>query len=366
MKIKILDGARTIIENPHSRHGYFGWPSIARLQSGALAVVCSGYRCDHVCPFGKLVMALSFDDGKTYTGAFPLIDTPLDDRDGGIAVFGDQGVIVTSFNNTVAAQRGWNPLPTDSQDPNYKRNQFFNAYLDTVAPEDEERYLGAEFRLSFDGGKTFGPIFRSPVTSPHGPAVLPDGTLLWVGRTFSEDDRFRADSGVLAYRIQPDGRMDYVGRIPAVSCGHEKTDLCEPHVLPLPDGRLICHLRSEGGIPFTLFQSESPDSGRTWSEPRQLLAANGGAPAHLTLHSSGTLLSVYGYRQTPYGILGMASDDLGQTWESEFRLWEGVSGDLGYPCSVELADGSLLTVFYAKDTPEGPAVIKQIHWAIET
>ena len=167
MNIRIIEEARTIIENPAGRHDYFGWPSVARLQRGELAVVCSGYRCGHVCPFGKAVMALSFDEGKTYTGAWPVIDTPLDDRDAGIVPFGKNGVIFTSFNNTREAQRNWNPVE-DGQEPALRRrNAYYNAYLDTVTDEEEKKYLGATYRLSFDGGKTFGEILISPVTSPR-------------------------------------------------------------------------------------------------------------------------------------------------------------------------------------------------------
>lgn len=354
MKIRIRENAKTILSNPHSKHGYFGWPTVIRLQNGSLAVVCSGYRCGHICPFGKLVMATSDDEGDTWTGAFPLIDTPLDDRDGGICAFGETGVMVTSFNNSIAAQRAWNP-----------ENAYYNAYLDTLTAADEETYLGSQFRLSFDGGKTFGPIFRSPVTSPHGPTQLHDGTLLWVGRVFSADDSFGENSSVHAYAVHADGHMEFRGAVPAADMG-TRVDLCEPHAIELPDGRLLCHIRSERGYDFSTFQTESADGGRTWSTPIPLLPEYGGAPAHLLLHSSGILISAYGYRQPPYGIRLMLSADYGRTWQKDVPLFtDGVSGDLGYPATVELKDGSLLTVFYAKDEPDGPAVIKQIGWQIE-
>ena len=365
MNVELIGGPRTIISNPHGRHNYFGWPSIARLPGGALAAVCSGYRCGHVCPFGKLVMALSFDEGETWTGAFPLIDTPLDDRDGGIAVFGENGVIVTSFNNTVKAQRDWNPVPTDPGDAYYLRNAYYNAYLDTVTAEEQARYIGAQFRLSFDGGKTFGPIFRSPVSSPHGPVELSDGTLLWVGRRFSEDDSFRPEEDrIRAYRIHADGSMDFVGEVPPLFRNGQPVLFSEPHAVQLPSGELVCHLRSETGVAFSTFQTRSADNGKTWSVPEQLLGEHGGAPAHLLPHSSGVLISAYGYRQPPYGVRLMLSEDGGETWQKDIPLFTGVSSDLGYPCTVELRDGSLLTVFYAAEREGGPCVIQQQRWRL--
>ncbi len=366
MKIRIIEEARTIIENPASHHDYFGWPSVARLPGGELAVVCSGYRCGHVCPFGKAVMAVSFDEGKTYTGAWPVIDTPLDDRDAGIVPFGENGVIFTSFNNTREAQRNWNPVE-DGQAPELRRrNAYYNAYLDAVTDEEEKKYLGATYRFSFDGGRTFGEIRISPVTSPHGPTALRDGSILWVGRAFSEDDSFADKDLIEAWRVDRDGTMEYVGAVPPVYRGENKICACEPHTIELPDGRLLCHFRGERYGYFTTFQTVSLDGGRTWSEPEQLLSQHGGAPAHLCLHSSGVLVSVYGYRTGPlYGIRAMVSEDLGKTWEKDLILWETpVSGDLGYPASVELRDGSLLTVFYAKDREPGAAMIKQMIWKI--
>ena len=100
MKIKLLGQVRTVMSNPDSKHNYFGWPTAVRLQNGKIAVVASGFRLGHVCPFGKTVISYSEDEGETFTYPAPVIDTPLDDRDGGILAYGKSGVIVTSFNNT--------------------------------------------------------------------------------------------------------------------------------------------------------------------------------------------------------------------------------------------------------------------------
>ena len=46
---------------------YCGWPTIARRASGELLVVFSGDRHAHVCPYGKVQIVRSEDDGKTLT-----------------------------------------------------------------------------------------------------------------------------------------------------------------------------------------------------------------------------------------------------------------------------------------------------------
>ena len=350
---EILSEARTILNNPGSPYNYFAWPSIARLKDGRLAVTCSGFRRGHLCPYGQAVMITSGDEGKTWSAAVPIIDTPLDDRDCGVAAFGKNGIVVTSFTNTRAEQRVWNPDDAAIQ-----------AYLDTISDEVEARYLGSTFRMSADGGKTFGDILISPVSSPHGPLELSDGTLLWVGRTYPNAGLPEQNKRIEAWMIDSSGSMTFVGSVPQVYRDGQLVDFWEPHTIELPDGTLLCHIRDDNR--FTVFQTRSVDGGRSWSEPVQLLADRGGSPPHLILHSSGVLICSYGYRNEPYGVRLMLSTDGGQTWKKEVVLWEtDVSYDLGYPATTELKDGTLLTVFYAIDAAENTAVIKQIHWKLK-
>ncbi len=347
MKIELIGSAETIISNPHSKHGYFAWPTVARLQDGKIAVGASGFRIEHVCPFGKAVVSYSFDDGKTYTLPAPVIDTPLDDRDAGICTFGESGVIVTSFNNSADMQRGYN------QD-----NPYVQIYINTITKEDEEKYLGSLFRVSNDCGITFGEIFHSPVTSPHGPTELRDGTILWAGNRFGNEE-----SGIEIVKLNPhNGETEHIGEI---TIDDKKIFLNEPNLIELPDGKLICHIRGENDTMFTTFQSVSTDRGKTWSKPEMLLDETGGAPPHLILLKSGVLISTYGRRKQPYGIMAMVSLDGGQTWEKDLRLFETYgSDDIGYPSTVELDDGTLLTVFYSRKDEDSPCNILQQKWKL--
>ena len=62
----------------------------------------------------------------------------------------------------------------------------------------------------------------------------------------------------------------------------------------------------------------------------------------------------------------MFSKDNGKSWDVGYDIYVNtVSADLGYPSTVELNDGSLLTVFYARREADGPAVIMQQRWKIE-
>ena len=89
MKITKIGATQIIMSNPQSKHNYFAWPTAARLKDGKIAVAASGFRLRHVCPFGKTVASYSVNDGESYTAPEPVIDTVLDDRDGGILAFGE-------------------------------------------------------------------------------------------------------------------------------------------------------------------------------------------------------------------------------------------------------------------------------------
>lgn len=348
MDIKLIGELKTVMSNPDSKHSYFGWPTAVRLRDGKIAVAASGFRMDHICPFGKTVISYSEDDGESFTPPAAVIDTPLDDRDGGIMTFGESGVMVTSFNNTTAFQRECAKGRGDA-DRNY-----INSYLDTVSPEAEAKYLGSTFKFSNDCGKTFGELHISPITSPHGPVELPDGRILWVGRTFSCDDSMLSDDKIKAYIVNLDGSMEFVGEIDSIPAGEDGVAplSCEPHAIVLEDGTVLVHIRVQiagGNVMFTIYQTESHDFGKTWSTPRQILDKRGGAPSHLFKHSSGMLIATYSYRCQPCGIKAMFSRDNGKTWDTnpDCYLFRSGNHDLGYPSTVELADGSLLTVFYA-------------------
>lgn len=350
VNVKLIGSSKVIMSNPEGHHPYFAWPTIARLQNGKLVVGASGYRVEHICPFGKAVISFSDDEGETYSEPKAVIDTVLDDRDAGLCVFGENGLIVTSFNNTIEFQR-----------ENMPQTQECFDYINSVSKEDEAEALGITFRVSTDCGETFGRIYKSPVSSPHGPIQLNDGRILWVGRVLG------SDNGLEAYIIDPEnGNATLQGKISVA--GFEHLNFYEPYATQLPDGKIVCHLRvqNEDESIFTLFQTVSYDNGKTWSPVRQIIKDDSGAPSHLYLHSSGVLISAFSRRTPTYGIRVILSSDGGETWSDEFSLYKNYcSDDIGYPATVELDDGSLLTVFYARETEDPPAVIMQQRWKIE-
>ena len=334
--------------------GYFGWPTVTRMEDGTLIVSSSGLRNYHVCPFGRTVICTSTDDGRTWTSPRVVNDTPLDDRDSGIISLGGRSLLVTWFS---VDARGATPSEYENglspQDA-----ERWQQGLANMTDEATERFGGSWVRTSDDGGLTWDEPVRVAVSSPHGPNRLANGDLVYLGKTVASDEIGKVmNGGSIGLIRSSDGGRSWTpqGSVPLpegvdVECFHE------PHVVELSDGRLLGLVRYDpnhhdygnrqpGQTDFQMCQSFSSDGGKTWS--RAAVMDFYGSPPHLLRHSSGVLIVSYGYREQPYGIRAMLSLNDGETWCYDYVLRDdGPHPDLGYPSSVELDDGSILTVYY--------------------
>ena len=331
---------------PGERFGYFGWPSIARLDDGTLIVASSGLRTQHICPWGKTVLHHSTDDGQTWSPSVVLNNSPLDDRDAGVISLGGQRRLVSWFTSDtrqyVEGCKSW--LGEDEV-------AGWEETLATWSDALVKRWLGSWIRVS-DDGATWGPPIRVPLSTPHGPIRLADGRLLYLGKASAHMDKGKIQAAVSK---NDGGPWRVIGSVP-LGPGVKPVNCHEPHVVELPSGKLVGLIRVEalakevpdrGLLNFSLFQTDSADGGRTWTRARPTGVY--GSPPHLLRHSSGTLVCVYGYRKKPFGQRAMLSRDGGRTWAADWIIRaDGPDGDLGYPASVELPGGEVLTIYYQK------------------
>ena len=106
-----------------------------------------------------------------------------------------------------------------------------------------------------------------------------------------------------------------------------------------------------------LWETYSDDNGHTWVElyPTPLW----GFPPHLLQLSDGRVLCTYGYRRPPFGQRACISND-GITWNRADEIIlrdDAFNKDLGYPASVELEPGIVLSVYYQPDPADGPQIM---------
>ena len=356
-----------ICRRPDSVFGYFGWGSVARLDAHTLVAACSGERMNHVCPFGKTEIFYSRDDGRTWSPPVVVNNTVLDDRDAGIVSLGGDRLLLSWFNHPLRYC-----LPAaDASD-----EALYAAYAALAEPLDRCEQ-GSHIRLSFDRGLSWTPAQKLEVSSPHGPCVLSDGTILYLGKVMYSDRRPRPndeyhDYGecIMAYRSADGGRTwTEAGAVPLpedAGWAH----FHEPHAVQLPSGRILGMLRFQDyarqtpyAESFSMFETHSDDGGLTWSRP--VYTGVCGSPPHLLVHSSGAVLCAYGRRREPFGERVMVSLDGGGSWTHDTELYPGVDPDLGYPASVELADGSVLTVYYHKYPKDRKCSFLYTRWGLD-
>lgn len=363
MKLKTENGY--VLPARDTVFSYNGWPSVCRGPKGDLIAVCSGLRLAHVCPFGKVIMCRSYDEGRTWTRPQIIIDTPLDDRDAGVSVFNGDKLIVTSFNHYVDVQKGF---PCDTPYAEAMKNAYFSE--NRITYDLEKKYYGSTYVVSKDDGITWSEIRHAPVTSPHGPCALKNGGLLYMGnpKVYEDKKQLTPDKNILEIWFSPDAET--WEKYTVIENPQEGLYFCEAHIAELPDGTLLGTIRVQGKLKtgegvFCIYQTESNDGGHTWTKPHQIVDA--GSPPHVLVHSSGKLILVYGYRREPFGERAKISTDNGKTWGEELILRDDApSHDLGYPASVELKDGRIFTLYYQKHDVAAMPEIMQTIWEIPT
>lgn len=330
---------------------YIGWPTITRAANGDLLVAFSGDRDWHVCPWGKIYLIRSTDEGKTWSAPEVIADTPLDDRGVGLTTLPD-GSIVVAFEVSLAFD-----------DPKVERYKPYRDYAASLTPDIRKKWQGAWMRVSKDHGKTWGQFLKCPTNTPHGPSSLSNGDLIYVrpGVFTSADQGQNWTQLASLIRDPATWRSRYAF-------------LSEQHAAEAADGRIVALSRyaNKKGAPTDnrLRLIESADGGKTWTKPEP--TAMVGYPAHILRLKNNWLLAVYGRRVTPLGERACLSKDGGKTWltDQEIILSNAVkqdSGDMGYPSSAQLPDGSIWTVYYQveKSADGHYPCLMATHWKLK-
>lgn len=299
---------------------------------------------EHFANDGDVVMVRSKDGGKTW-GKREVVSAiqDLDEREGCGIQMKDGTIVVGIFYNDL-----------------YIPDGTYNWNGKVKLPELNRPRLGAHFVTSKDDGKTWSkPVFVNlkgmPFQGIEGPTdapiEMPDGSL---------------QMGVIAYGI--DGDSKNIGAVMLRSTDHGTTwtyvatmasdpggkmkGFLEPGIVRTNTGRIIAGLRNHLNE-NSIFMTYSDDNGKTWVPVFKTEMI--GHPVDMIQLKDGRIMATYGVREgggrhiEPGGIRACFSSDNGKTWDIKTEIIlrnDFLNWDIGYPESLEMKDGKILTAYY--------------------
>ncbi|GMW03482.1 MAG: hypothetical protein AMXMBFR84_46160 [Candidatus Hydrogenedentota bacterium] len=280
---------------------YEAFPDVCRLQDGRLmCVFYAGWK--HVSlpdaahpKGGRVSVCYSGDEGRTWTPAKTLVDTPDDDRDPSIVQLADGRILCNFF----------------------------------ILRKDGESYrgLGSWLVESADNGATWSnPRIISPYYCSAPIRVLSNGRLILGLYTEHQGNAWGAVT------VSDDRGATWSPPIDIPNAG-VKLD-AETDIVELKDGRLYAAQRAPSG---DMHYSTSADQGTTWSESKPM-----GYPGHCPyFHRApdGTIVCAH---RVPNTSLHYSTDDCA-TWSGNVEV-DSVGG--AYPSMATLKDGATLIVYY--------------------
>lgn len=296
---------------------------------------------EHISNDGDVIMLRSKDGGLTW-GDKQIVAgiKDLDEREGCGIQLTDGTIIVGIFYNnlydTDGVYKGKGPRP---------------------ATQPGQHELGSYIITSNDRGHTWSkPNYIDttgmPFSNIEGPTDAPiemaDGSILMavIGYGIDKDAK---NTGAVMLRSSDKGRSwKYLSTISG-DPGGELGGFMEPGIVRTKTGRIVAGLRNHAPD-NAIWSTWSDDDGKTWAPVRK--TAMVGHPADLIQLSDGRVMATYGIRPEhakPGGVCACFSNDNGETWDarSEVQIRKDfMNWDVGYPESLELSDGRVLTVYY--------------------
>jgi hypothetical protein len=139
-----------------------------------------------------------------------------------------------------------------------------------------------------------------------------------------------------------------------------------PANVRLSDSRILVAVRCRQAEQNWIDLYGSEDNGATWHYMNRPApdTGPGGNPPTLTKLLDGRICLTYGFRGVPHSMRARLSNDEGATWKDDIVLRDdGGNHDIGYPRTVQRRDGTVVTVYYFNDEPDGERYIAATLWA---
>lgn len=246
---------------------------------------------------------------------------------------------LSADGDLIAVISGWSNQEVAGQTP-YSDSPFRAAILDPVVCRSSDQ--GRSWSVSESG---------MPPRCPDGGISIPYGDILTggdgklrlaaysAGKAMVGLDKQLGDLSYI-FHSDDDGRT-WTRPIPLDTQRNRN----ETALLHLGNGEWLAAARSSD---LGLYRSQ--DEARTWRFIAPATSARE-LPGHLLRLNDGRILLSYGDRTEHKGIEVRLSGDKGQSWGQPLRLCD-FKGDGGYPSSVQLPTGEIVTAFYAQATQQ--------------
>jgi len=297
------------------------WPNLTRLPDGTIIATIFNQPSHGSLP-GDVECWASSDGRLWQRRGTPAAHDPHTNRmnvAAGLAGNGDLLVLAS----------GW----SDVQQPERPKQAAFR-----------DAILRAWVCRSSDGARTWTVGRDFPPPAEGMTEFIPFGDIQRAGNgslrvsVYAADAATRKKHQAWMLRSEDDGRTWAVHS--QISGQHNETT-----VLPLADGAWLAAARYRATDLF-----RSTDDGRTWQGPTTVTKPSQ-INGHLLRLADGSILLSFGDRiKDEYGVHAAVSTDEGATWSEPVRIARTTSWDCGYPSSAELADGTIVTAYYAKSS----------------
>ena len=336
------------------------FPHIIRLQDGDLVVVFreapvrAGIEGrgnqneevlhNHIDDGSRIALVRSTDDGRTWDpGSHVVVDASDGTQDLNMAMIAQLSSGELLLNN----HRWFLNLSDEKAEAMSSERKLLmrrgERQFGAIVFDSLYMFRSSDMGRTWSKGEPFeiGALAFQSHTGKDGIMEMPDGSLMLVFNGQSAVDE-EGGSGTYVARSY-DGAKTWVQPSLAARDPAGKVGFGEPPIVRLSSGRLLTVMRTSD----YLYQVFSDDDGWVWQGLKR--SPMWGFPCHLVQLQSGRVLCAYGYRREPFGIRASISDDQGETWDIDNEIVirdDGMHRDLGYPASIVLQDGRVLTIYY--------------------
>ena len=334
----VFVGQRSTLQRSVVCTGHGQFPVMVRTGAMSLGIVYR-YNGGHYGLDGTLATSYSEDGGRSWSKSIPVVPSGEDVRNPAFGINADGSWIVVYWKAGLHC---------------YEENDDDEMVWKWRTPAAQGEIPALYVAMSHDQGKSW--IHQPPmlskrlgIISPFGRIIrAADGALLLAAYGRARDAEMHSPFELIVLRSEDEGLTwphEYL-----VAPEHNEFSICV-----MPDGKILGAARHHSDYTSMI---SSADNGRTWTSPEVITRVDE-HPADLTLLSSDKVLMTINRRRRPMGCMALLSYDNGQHWDftrEALIACDGIGGtDLGYPSTVQLADGSIVTaIYYADGVGTGP------------